>query len=63
MKIQIDLPEETNTSLKIIKAKNKFNSINELAIKILKDACEMINETDEMINETWDKIKSKVNKK
>lgn len=63
MKIQLDIPEETNMKLKIIKVKNRFNSINLLAVKILKDACDMIDETDEMINETWDKIKSKAKKK
>lgn len=63
MKIQLDIPKETNTKLKIIKAKKGFNSIKELAIRIIKDSCEMINETDEMVNETWDKIKSKAKTK
>ena len=63
MKIQLDIPEETNTSLKIIKAKKNLKSIADLVIRILKDSTGMINETDEMINETWDKVKSRVKKK
>lgn len=63
MKIQLDIPEKINTDLKVIKAKNKFRSLQDLIIKILKDSSEMINETDEMINKTWKKIKSKIKKK
>ena len=63
MKIQLDIPEETNAKLKIIKVKKNFNSIKDLAIRILKDSCEMIEETDELINETWYKIKSKGKKR
>ena len=35
MKIQLDIPKELNKKLKIRKAENEFNSLEETIIKIL----------------------------
>lgn len=57
MKIQLDINEQANTTLKVISAKQKIKNIRIVGAKVLEDACEMIEETGNPIKGSWEDLK------
>lgn len=56
MKIQLDINEKANKTLKILKIKQDFPSINIAGKVVLEQACDMIEETGEMISITKERL-------
>ncbi len=59
VKMQVEVSEKTNKTLKLEKVKRDYTTTKEMASKILTDACIMIDETGEQIDKTWEKIMNK----